>query len=82
MGGNINCTQSLCISTFSKLTSEIFRASGCTKCITTHSFRRGGAQWLFFDAPSRVGLTALRYWGGWVKNDKVGCHDIMMQKLF
>ncbi|KAI0060282.1 hypothetical protein BV25DRAFT_1917898 [Artomyces pyxidatus] len=36
---------------------------------TTHSFRRGGAQYRFMWAPKKWALTAVKWWGGWSDRD-------------
>lgn len=42
---------------------------------TTHTFRRGGAQYYFmFCKPGdRMSLSMVRWWGGWADGEKVSC---------
>lgn len=46
--------------------------------LTTHSFRRGGAQYRFMYAPlgQRWTLSRIRWWGGWAKAENVRTHSI------
>ena len=50
--------------------------SGTQKRYTTHSFRRGGAQYRFMYAPigQRWSLNRIRWWGGWAVGEHV-CSD-------
>ena len=47
--------------------------SGIQKRYTTHSFRRGGAQYRFMYAPigKRWSLNRIRWWGGWAVGEHV-----------
>lgn len=65
VNGNINCSQAMSPTNFQRLFGSIFSYSGCPKQITSHSFRRSGAQWYFLHAKRRWSLLALKYWGGW-----------------
>lgn len=42
--------------------------------LTTHCFRRGGAQYRFMYAPigKRWSLATIRWWGGWAEGEHVG----------
>ncbi|KAG6847968.1 hypothetical protein H0H93_004553 [Arthromyces matolae] len=46
--------------------------AGIDKYFTTHSARRGGVQYVYFDAPRslRWPILALEWWGGWAKDAK------------
>ena len=48
-------------------------AAGVSKRYTTHSFRRGGAQYRFMYAPlgKRWPLSRVRWWGGWAEGENV-----------
>ncbi|RQM29937.1 hypothetical protein B5M09_013458 [Aphanomyces astaci] len=48
--------------------------------MTTHTFRRGFAQWKFFheDKDKRWSLKMLKWWGGWSEQDKC---DVIMKYL-
>lgn len=43
--------------------------------ITTHSLRRGGAQYRFMFAPlgQHWSLRVVQWWGGWAIGEKVSC---------
>ncbi|KAF8289552.1 hypothetical protein DL93DRAFT_2174273 [Clavulina sp. PMI_390] len=45
---------------------------------TTHTFRRGGAQYRFMHAPNTWPLEVVRYWGGWAENES---HDVLLKYL-
>ena len=47
--------------------------AGLKRSITTHSFRRGGAQHRFMFAPlgQRWSLSIIRWWGGWAPGEHV-----------
>ncbi|KAF0682363.1 Aste57867_25501 [Aphanomyces stellatus] len=70
------------------LTDTAFQATqnvGVVKCfknmyLTTHTFRRGFAQWKFFheDKNKRWSLKILMWWGGWLEQDKC---DVIMKYL-
>jgi hypothetical protein len=49
------------------LITEFTEGAGLEKTYTTHSFRRGGAQYRFMFAPlgKRWSLSIVRWWGGW-----------------
>jgi hypothetical protein len=50
-----------------KLITDISLAARIERTYTTHSFRRGGAQYRFMFAPisERWSLSIIRWWGGW-----------------
>ena len=47
-----------------------------TTRLTTHCFRRGGAQYRFMHAPlnKRWKLPIIRWWGGWAQGEQVIVH--------
>ncbi|KAF8342487.1 hypothetical protein F5887DRAFT_918733 [Amanita rubescens] len=53
--------------------NEFQENAGLTGQLTTHSFRRGGAQYRFMYAPlgQRWTLSRIRWWGGWAKAENV-----------
>ena len=55
--------------------TDFCERSGTQKRYTTHSFRRGGAQYRFMYAPigQRWSLNRIRWWGGWAVGEHV-CH--------
>ncbi|KAF9024486.1 hypothetical protein BDZ89DRAFT_925293, partial [Hymenopellis radicata] len=56
-----------------KKIENFFKAAGLERDFTTHSFRRGGAQYRFMFAPigQRWSLKIVRWWGGWAENEGV-----------
>jgi hypothetical protein len=59
--------------TVQKNVREFAAATGLERNFTTHSFRRGGAQYRFMKAP--IGecwsLAKIRWWGGWAEGEHV-----------
>ncbi|KAF9067683.1 hypothetical protein BDP27DRAFT_1364735 [Rhodocollybia butyracea] len=55
-------------------------AAGLTKIFTTHSLRRGGAQYHFMwaEGKQRWSLTIVHWWGGWAEDERV---DTLMKYL-
>ncbi|KAJ7858328.1 hypothetical protein B0H13DRAFT_2571611, partial [Mycena leptocephala] len=55
------------------LITEFTEGAGLEKTYTTHSFRRGGAQYRFMFAPlgKRGSLSIVRWWGGWATGKHV-----------
>lgn len=55
------------------LLSRFCDGAGIEKRYTTHSFRRGGAQYRFMFAPigMRWSLSMIRWWGGWAVGEHV-----------
>ncbi|KAJ7151417.1 hypothetical protein C8R43DRAFT_1087984 [Mycena crocata] len=62
------------------LIDEFCKGAGLKKSYTTHSFRRGGAQYRFMWAPlgKRWSLSIVRWWGGWASGEQV---DTLMRYL-
>ncbi|KAF7797065.1 hypothetical protein EIP86_008257 [Pleurotus ostreatoroseus] len=58
-------------STYQKLLSEFMFRAGIKKVYSTHSFRRGGAQYRFMFCPFelRWSLIKIRWWGGWAEGE-------------
>ena len=56
-----------------ELITEFAGESGLKKRFTTHSFRRGGAQYRFTHAPigQRWSLNKVRWWGAWADGENV-----------
>jgi hypothetical protein len=63
------------------LINEFASGAGVRKDFTTHSFRRGGAQYRFMHAPlgRRWSLSIVRWWGGWAEGENV-CHDVYLSR--
>ena len=53
--------------------NEFAAGAGLTTKFSTHSFRRGGAQYRFMFCPigERWSLSAVRWWGGWASGEYV-----------
>ncbi|KAF9064776.1 hypothetical protein BDP27DRAFT_1425442 [Rhodocollybia butyracea] len=66
--------------TIQSLIQEAAAAAGLTKIFTTHSLRRGGAQYHFMwaEGKQRWSLTIVRWWGGWAEDERV---DTLMKYL-
>lgn len=58
---------------FAKIMKRWTEGAGLRKTYTTHSFRRGGAQYRFMFAPfhRRWTLHRVRWWGGWAIGESV-----------
>ncbi|KAF8060132.1 hypothetical protein FPV67DRAFT_1423798 [Lyophyllum atratum] len=78
--GTINPRQEMSYDSFSKLLTKFTKGAGLEGHFTTHSFRRGGAQYRFIFAPPglRWSLNVCRWWGGWAKGESV---DTLMKYL-
>lgn len=62
---------------FMKLFTSFTSSAGLDGWFTTHSFRRGGAQYRFIFAPPSYHwlLNVVRWWGGWAEGENVCiCH--------
>lgn len=55
------------------LLNEFGQGAGLKRAYTTHSLRRGGAQYRFMYAPigRRWSLSVIRWWGGWAIGEHV-----------
>lgn len=72
--GIIHSTRAMRHGTVQDMIAEFAKSAGLTKIFTTHSFRRGGAQYRFMYAPlgQRWSLSIIRWWGGWAIGEHVG----------
>ncbi|TFK49186.1 hypothetical protein OE88DRAFT_1810043 [Heliocybe sulcata] len=70
--GMIHPSQPLNHDVVQKLIDSFARDAGLTRTFSTHSFRRGGAQYRFMFAPfaQRWSLTRIRWWGGWADGEQ------------
>ncbi|KAF5320260.1 hypothetical protein D9611_011257 [Ephemerocybe angulata] len=66
--------------TVQNLLQEFASGAGLKKTLTTHCFRRGGAQYRFMYAPvaERWSLNAIQWWGGWAVGEGV---DVLLRYL-
>ncbi|KAF6755019.1 hypothetical protein DFP72DRAFT_812044 [Ephemerocybe angulata] len=66
--------------TVQNLLQEFVSGAGLNKVLTTHCFRRGGAQYRFMYAPvtERWSLNAIQWWGGWAVGEGV---DVLLKYL-
>ncbi|KAF8071966.1 hypothetical protein FPV67DRAFT_1779081 [Lyophyllum atratum] len=78
--GTINPDREMSHDVIQKLISEFATGAGLLDIFTTHSFRRGGAQYRFIFAPfgKRWSLNIIRWWGGWAAGENV---DTLMKYL-
>lgn len=58
---------------FARMMKQLTDGANLSKSYTTHSFRRGGAQYRFIYAPLqyRWTLNRVRWWGGWAVGESV-----------
>lgn len=63
-----------------RLIDEFSQKAEVNRHYTTHSFRRGGAQYRFMYAPlgERWSLSVVRWWGGWADGEHV--RQVCLQK--
>ena len=71
--GVINPKQPMTHDVVSALLSEFTLGAGIDKHFTTHSLRRGGAQYRFMFCPigQRWSLSRIRWWRGWAEGESV-----------
>ncbi|KAF5386085.1 hypothetical protein D9615_002449 [Tricholomella constricta] len=71
--GTIHPKRDMSYTSFAKTLAQFTKAAGLEKTYTTHSFRRGGAQYRFMFAPRhlRWTLNRVRWWGGWAIGENV-----------
>ena len=71
--GIINPKQAIQHQFVQNLLNEFTKATGVNKYFTTHSLRRGGAQYRLMYAPigKRWSLSRIRWWGGWAEGESV-----------
>ncbi|KAJ6497259.1 hypothetical protein DFH09DRAFT_945625 [Mycena vulgaris] len=78
--GTIHPKREMTLQMCQDLITEFTESAGLKKSYTTHSFRRGGAQYRFMFAPlgKRWSLSIIRWWGGWASGEHV---DTLMKYL-
>ncbi|KAJ6480027.1 hypothetical protein C8R47DRAFT_1186705 [Mycena vitilis] len=78
--GVIHPDREMTIQMCQDLITDFTEGAGLEKNYTTHSFRRGGAQYRFMFAPlgKRWSLSVIRWWGGWASGEHV---DTLMKYL-
>ncbi|KAF8904708.1 hypothetical protein CPB84DRAFT_1677144 [Gymnopilus junonius] len=71
--GVIRTTRAMSYDSLQTLLVRFCKSAGVDKRYTTHSFRRGGAQYRFMSAPigKRWSLNQIRWWGGWAVGENV-----------
>jgi hypothetical protein len=77
INGVIRSTRQMSYDSLQTLLTTFCKQSGTKKRYTTHSFRRGGAQYRFMYAPvgQRWSLNRIRWWGGWAVGEHVRLQD-------
>ncbi|KAF5367338.1 hypothetical protein D9615_010283 [Tricholomella constricta] len=78
--GTIHPHKEMSYDCFMKLLASFTSGAELEGWFTTHSFRRGGAQYRFIFAPPsyRWSLNIVRWWGGWAEGESV---DTLMKYL-
>ncbi|KAF8955908.1 hypothetical protein BDZ97DRAFT_1907423 [Flammula alnicola] len=73
VNGVIRGTRAMSYDSLQALLARFCDGAGIQKRYTTHSFRRGGAQYRFMFAPigMRWSLNMIRWWGGWAVGEHV-----------
>ena len=76
INGVIRTDRQMSYDSLQAMLTEFCERSGTQKRYTTHSFRRGGAQYRFMYAPigQQWSLNQIRWWGGWAIGEHV-CHS-------
>lgn len=71
--GIIRTSRPMSYDSLQSLLTSFCEGAGTHKRYTTHSFRRGGAQYRFMYAPigKRWSLNRIRWWGGWAVGEHV-----------
>jgi hypothetical protein len=82
VNGIIHPDREMSYDSFAKLLARFTDGAGLEGWYTTHSFRRGGAQYRFMFAPpgSRWPLNIVRWWGGWAEGESVGLQLSMIEE--
>lgn len=77
INATVDPTRSMSYDIVQKHVNDFAESAGLTKYYTTHSFRRGGAQYRFMYAPlgKRWSLARIRWWGGWAAGEHVSPSD-------
>lgn len=75
-GGKIDLEQAMPQRSWMAIFDRLCQDSGLNdkhpnSTFSSHSLRRGGAQWRFNYAPARWGLQVIRWWGGWAPGEAV-----------
>ena len=70
--GMVHTYQPIDHTAFQDLLNDFAKNAGVKAEYTTHSFRRGGAQYRFQHCPlgERWSLTRIRWWGGWAEGEQ------------
>jgi hypothetical protein len=73
VNGVIRTDRQMSYDSLQAMLTDFCERSGTQKRYTTHSFRRGGAQYRFMYAPigQRWSLNRIRWWGGWAIGEHV-----------
>ncbi|PPQ82236.1 hypothetical protein CVT26_009348 [Gymnopilus dilepis] len=73
VNGVVNTMRPMSYDSLQALLRRFCDGAGIEKHYTTHSFRRGGAQYRFMHAPigTRWSLNQIRWWGGWASGEHV-----------
>ena len=73
VNGIIRTTRQMSYDSLQTMLTSFCEQSGTNKRYTTHSFRRGGAQYRFMYAPvgQQWSLNRIRWWGGWAIGEHV-----------
>ena len=73
VNGVIRTTRAMSYESLQALLARFCTGAGIQTRYTTHSFRRGGAQYRFMFAPigTRWSLNMIRWWGGWAVGEHV-----------
>lgn len=71
--GTVDASRPISHDLVQKYINEFAQGAGIKATYTTHSFRRGGAQYRFMYAPvgKRWSLARIRWWGGWAAGEQV-----------
>jgi hypothetical protein len=67
-----NSSYNFILSVVKNLSLKLGLHGGRNGEFTTHSFRRGGAQYRFMHAKRKWSLSAIKWWGGWANGEDPG----------
>ena len=81
--GIVYTTQFIDHNIFQDRLNKYAKASGILVVFTTHSFRRGGAQYRFQECSlsKRWSLAQILWWGGWAEGEKVTASSYMILEV-
>jgi hypothetical protein len=89
VNGVIRTDRQMSYDSLQGMLTEFCQRSETQKRYTTHSFRRGGAQYRFMYAPigQRWSLNRIRWWGGWAIGEHVrlkftNCNNFCSEPFF